>query len=332
MIVFTLSDKPDMEIIPLQMNILFNRILVAKNFEGTKAPVPDLFSEKWGEVIREYIEGDLNKTYVIDMDGIKGAEKVFEIIYAIKCSRLIYINCNYLIPEYIRGVYKEEIQEIEEHIFADLNGSEYFYNTFSSCQQFNEQICNYYYKSCAQKLSGEGRCKEITLNRSSNIYATEYIDIRKLLAQKNNISIFLYGLYKILQRIDSYDSFVVVSNNGAILANILADFYDKPVLYLLNLGPKIALKDREIKSQIKKGSSYIYIFDFLCLGNEYKTLDMLLKINGAKLMKSIGIAQLLPSDRYSAEENKVESIICLKDYEEIFSYKIACYENELKKI
>ncbi len=93
MIVFTLSDKPDMEIIPLQMNILFNRILVAKNFEGTKAPVPDLFSEKWGEVIREYIEGDLNKTYVIDMDGIKGAEKVFEIIYAIKCSRLIYINC-----------------------------------------------------------------------------------------------------------------------------------------------------------------------------------------------------------------------------------------------
>ncbi len=170
------------------------------------------------------------------------------------------------------------------------------------------------------------------MNRSSNIYATEYIDIRKLLAQKNNISIFLYGLYKILQRIDSYDSFVVVSNNGAILANILADFYDKPVLYLLNLGPKIALKDREIKSQIKKGSSYIYIFDFLCLGNEYKTLDMLLKINGAKLMKSIGIAQLLPSDRYSAEENKVESIICLKDYEEIFSYKIACYENELKKI
>lgn len=321
-----------MEIIPLQMNILFNRILVAKNFGGTKAPVPDLFSEKWGEVIREYIEGDLNKTYVIDMDGIKGAEKAFEITYAIKSSKLIYINCNYLIPEYIRGVYKEEIQEIEEHIFADLDGSKYFYRTFDSCVRFKEQICNYYYKSCAQKLNDEGCCKEITLNRSSNIYATEYIDIRKLLAQKNNISIFLYGLYKILQRVGTYDSFVVVSNNGAILANILADFFDKPVLYLLNLGPKIALKDREIKSQIKKGSSYIYIYDFLCLGNEYKTLDMLLKINGAKLMKSIGIAQLLPSDRYSAEENRVESIICLKDYEGIFSYKIACYENELKRI
>lgn len=122
---------------------------------------------------------------------------------------------------------------------------------------------------------------------------------------------------------------MVVSNNGAILANILADIFDKPVLYLLNLGPKIAIKDNEIRSEIKKGNRYIYIYDFLCLGNEYKLLDMLLKINGAKLVNGMGIAQLLPADRYGTGSETPKSIICLRDYPDIFSYKIACYKEEL---
>ena len=329
MIVFTVKDVNNLEIVPVQLNMMFNNILVYRVLNKMEKPVPDLFTVNWGELIKRHILENVNITYIIDMDGIKGGEKVFECLASVDNIKLIYINCRYLIPSYLQGAYKEKINEMENEIFADLNGKQYIENTFENFNQFYQKVHTYYQDACAEKLEKEGVSKAITLNRSSNVYATAYVDIRKLLARNNSISIFSYGLYKILTQTENFDSFVVVSNNGAILANILANIFNKPVLYLLNLGPKIAINDNDFKSKIKKGNKYIYIYDFLCLGNEYKLLNMLLKINGAKLIKGIGIAQLLSVDRYGEGKGNPESIICLKDYQDFFSYKIACYKEEL---
>lgn len=331
MIVFSLENVDNLEIIPVQLNIMFNNILVCREEKKIISPVPGLFTEDWGKLIKKYILRNTDMIYVIDMNGIQGAEKAFEHLAEIENIILIYVNCQFLIPSYLRGTYKENIELMGNDIFANMNGKAYIDEVFKDCNQFYQRLSTYYKDTCARKLDKEGISKEITLNRSSNVYATAYVDIRKLLSYNNNISIFLYALYRIVLQMDSFDSFVVVSNNGAILANILAEIFGKPVLYLLNLGPKIAIKDNEIRSEIKKGSKYIYIYDFLCLGNEYKLLDMLLKINGAKLVNGIGIAQLLPSDRYGTGKENPKSIVCLKEYPEIFSYKIACYKEELKK-
>jgi hypothetical protein len=122
----------------------------------------------------------------------------------------------------------------------------------------------------------------------------------------------------------------VVSNNGAIIANVLSYIFGKEVLYLMNLGPKIALSNKDLKSKIKKDGRYLYICDFICLGNELKTLDMLLKINGARLVYAMGIAQLLPSDRYGNANCEVDSLVKLQDYKEMFDYRIALSPNDLK--
>jgi hypothetical protein len=90
------------------------------------------------------------------------------------------------------------------------------------------------------------------------------------------------------------------------------------------------LSNKDLRSKIKKGGRYLYICDFICLGNELKTLDMLLKIHGAKLVYAMGIAQLLPSNRYGSTNCKVDSLVKLQDYTDMFDYRISLSQKDLQ--
>lgn len=323
MIRFKLPEYDDMEIISLQLNIMFNNIEAVDQTGDLNNITQDLFTIKWEKCLEEYMRHNIKKYYVIDMMGIGGAQKVFEELCKSEVKRIIFINCNDCISGYIQGGYREKITKISEGCFGTKEAKDHI----KDVPWFIGVVENYYKRECVRRLVKFGIRNDTTLNHSSNVYTNMYVDIRKLFTEKNNMAVFIFNLYQIVKELDAFDSFIVVSNNGAVLANILSYIFEKKVLYLMNLGPKIALKDREIQRKIKKGFKYIYVYDFMCLGNELKMIDTLLKIHGATLEYSVGIAQLLSSDRYK-DDKTVRSVIQLCDHPEDFPYEMTYYKKE----
>lgn len=324
------GDASNIMIIPVQFNICFNNIVL--HYNGLKSegssPVVDVLTSDWGDILEKFIMSNKNKGIIIDLIGIKVDQKVFNKWRSLMDTSIIYINCDELVVNSLRIAYNEELVEIrkEEGIYCNTNGNT-FMKTHKLEDSFIEKVKLYYIDECARRLGADGKNETIKKNYSSNIYTSFYMDIRKLFSKQNNMNIFLYGLYKKVEAIKDYDYFVVVSNNGAVIANILSYVFKKEVLYLLNLGPRMALSNKDLKSKIKKNARYLYVYDFLCLGNELKILDMLLKINCAQLVYGIGVAQVLPSERYEHNNGyKIDSLVNLEDYNEIFRYTINLYE------
>ncbi len=319
----------DMIIIPVQFNICFNNIEL--HYYNKKSedlnPVPDVLTSDWGAIFKEFIESNKGKCIIIDLRGIKVDEKVFDKWKELSDISLIYMNCDELIVNSIKKAYNENMIDIRKADGIYCNaccGS--FLEKSKLGDNFIDKVITYYADECAKRLALDGKDNIIKKNNSSNIYASFYMDIKKLFSKKENMNVFLFGLYKKIELIKEYDYFVVVSNNGAIMANILSYLFKKEVLYLLNLGPTIALSNRDLKSKIKTNAKYLYVYDFLCLGNELKILDMLLKINGAQLTYGIGVAQLLSSERYERNGYKIDSLVKLEDYKDSFKYTISLYE------
>lgn len=323
----------DMIIIPIQFNICFNNIEL--HYHNKKSedlnPVPEVLTSDWGVIFKDFIESSRDKCIIIDLGGIKVDEKVFNTWKDISDISLIYINCDELLIHSIKKAYGEELIELRktDGIYCNVYGSQFYTNNNLEANFINE-VKTYFTDECAKRLALDGKDNVIKKNNSSNIFASFYIDIKKLFSRNKNMNVFLFGLYKKIEMLKEYDYFVVVSSNGAIMANILSYLFKKEVLYLLNLGPTIALSNRDLRSKIKTNAKYLYVFDFLCLGNELKTLDMLLKINGAQLVYGIGVAQLLPSERYERNGYKIDSLVKLEDYKDSFKYTISLYE-EIKE-
>jgi hypothetical protein len=333
---FALGDAfPDMTVIPLQLNIMFNNVELFYSSSDSqflaRKPVGDFFTGEWGVLLKKHMEGSNGKCFVIDMAGIEGNGKAFEGWDGLGAD-IVFVNCGSLIVNSIKSYYKEALTAIDAEKGIYSNKKLKCLKQKREVKKFEDCVCSYYDIECAKRLHGEGIDNGIQINSSSNIYSNVYIDIRKLFSKGDNMNIFIYGLYRKIRELKDleFGSFVVVSNNGEIIANILSYIFHKEVLYMMNLGPKIALSNKDLRSKIKKGGRYLYICDFICLGNELKTLDMLLKIHGAKLVYAMGIAQLLPSNRYGSTNCKVDSLVKLQDYTDMFDYRISLSQKDLQ--
>ena len=87
-----------------------------------------------------------------------------------------------------------------------------------------------------------------------------------------------------------FDAFVCSSITGACFASALSVFFQKPVIYLKNIGPSMSANDERIIERIRKSRRYVYVFDFICLGSEFDRMRMICDIRLAKVVTSIGIS------------------------------------------
>lgn len=273
--------------------------------------------------------------YVIDLCNIISCEnRMFERLRSLSANiSIALINCGEVIKE-----------KIEEDI------SEYYIqkdNTFFSSQkafdiyaEHKEKIDTVYHDECVnivKKITQNVQKSEIEqLNPldSSGVYCNMYVNAKKLFLVPQ---LYYFIIYQMICMIETdkieVDAFISASRNGANIANIIGWLMGKKVIHCANIGPKFSLASPNISGNIRKSHSYIYIFDFMCLGTEVKVLNALLGLKEAKLVCGYGIANYINCNYYDMQYNVLGRIRTLVDVQaEKFNYKITGTKDELEKL
>lgn len=143
---------------------------------------------------------------------------------------------------------------------------------------------------------------------SANVFANEYVLIKKLFLDPYVIDFFIYYLYlKIHKFMNSQKlcnkgiTLISASDTGAMIINSLMILFNDYALWgmkcdvraqhLLHIGPKFNYSMNGLPLSDLEGKNYIYIYDFMCEGSEYSLMKNCLEMSRAKLVGAIGIAK-----------------------------------------
>ena len=222
---------------------------------------------------------------------------------------------------------------ILDKILANNIGLQYFNSTLNNSGNLSLDIVKFKANTIAMYLKEskdngkESTDKDYYLT-SSNVYVTKYIDIKKIFSDNEIFYLSIYEICRLIEKsLVQFDCLICSSNNGAALATIIGQVLNINVLYLLNLGPNLTIRDKELINRISPRTKYFYIFDFICLGTEYKLLNTILKIKGAELSGAIGIAKYVDIDRdernlASKIDEKIFQIFRVNDESYDFGYEV----------
>ncbi len=168
---------------------------------------------------------------------------------------------------------------------------------------------------------------------SANVFANEYIFVKRLFLVPEVKAYFIYCLFcKIVFKIiDSEEpvnelTLVTASDTGAMIATDLCTYLNNifwssskikiNCRHMLHFGPKTNF-ERHGVSLDNLYSNYIYVFDFMCEGNEYRTLSNLLSIKETKLLGAFGVAIYdYPRKDGEFQKDGIETLVNVKEWTE----------------
>lgn len=316
-------------IIPLSYNIFFRDLMKSKR----NLSLAQEFSITDGlleELKKLMTEKGKDKIYAIDMDKVIYPGKLLEELQEIK-HKIIFYNVNQSI---IRNKMQENLTLLnwsEDETICFLNGliSD---DVVKICK---EKFSGLYKKLYAEILRDiKDLCKEgkPLLLDSSGLYSNMYINVKKLFLNPSSYYLVLYGMALEAQKMGDFDGFISSSKNGAVLASLLGTMLNKKVVHIQGVGPKYSMRVGNVQHQIKKGKSYVYVFDFVCTGTELKLLSALINANDAYMAGGIGFAKYDAQKRKDIDASgKIKYLI--STYEANIPYKLAgCEEDVLKLI
>jgi adenine/guanine phosphoribosyltransferase-like PRPP-binding protein len=115
---------------------------------------------------------------------------------------------------------------------------------------------------------------------SSNVYANRYFDLKLIFKYPDLFCLIVYEMVRRIGRhyrndYSKFDAFICASVNGACLANAVSVLIRKPVVFLRNVGPRMNVVDENITKRILREKRYVFIYDFLCIGTEFRRIEML---------------------------------------------------------
>ena len=200
-------------------------------------------------------------------------------------------------------------------------------NSSTSIEDVNNLICecnNYIVKQIKNICFMKSNKTHYLSN--SNLYIKDYFNVKNLFSDND---LFAYTVNKMCEWIVSnfqhVDALICSSNNGAVLCNIIGDLLNKKSLFAFNIGPNLSIKDIEDLDKIEKDKKYIYIFDFMCIGTEYKIIQTITRIKKAFICASVGVGVYLTPNRNKNHE-KIYRLVNVDSSE----YKVSFYEEDLK--
>ncbi len=255
-----------------------------------------------------------------------------DILFANVSNRTVRLNLKQFLNEYDYNlIFKNEENAIHE---------KHFINFLEPTEDVNEKydFINNLVNECDIKIK---ECiKEICFTRdevdqhhylsNSNIYIKHYFDVKKLLGKSKFTAYALYCLCAEIRKYilsnnnineeqcssdeeennigNSFGGLVCTSYNGAVLATMIGELINQKVIYMLNIGPKLSLKDVHDAEKIKKDKKYIYIFDFMCIGTEYKIIQSIVRLRGAKMNQCLGVGVFKEPNRKSEKIDVITKI------------------------
>jgi orotate phosphoribosyltransferase len=137
---------------------------------------------------------------------------------------------------------------------------------------------------------------------ASGLYSNCYLSVKNLFREVIDLYYVAFSLARKVSGM-KFDAFITSSKNGAILATILGDMLKTKEVHLIGVGPKYSMELGDSVESIKEGKRYLYIFDFMCTGAEYKIVSALINSKKAQLKGAVGISRYMKENSSFREKN-----------------------------
>lgn len=315
-------------IIPISYNIFYRESLKNKRHISfaREFSITDGFLEELKKIILMY---ESKKTIAIDMERVNYHGKMFEDFRNTQ-QRIVFFNVR---GETLRNEMQEDLPSLawnDDETICLLNGmiSEDILCDYKT--KFNLTYKKLYSKILNSIKDSCENGKPLLLD-SSGLYSNIYITVKKLFLVPKDYYFVLYGMAMEVEKFGEFDSFISSSKNGAILANLLGNMLNKKVVHIHGVGPKYSMKFGNMQNEIKRGKTYVYVFDFICTGTELKVMSALINSNDAYLVGGIGFAKYDSQDR--EDSFFYDKIKCLITTDEAgIQYKIAGDKADILKL
>ena len=321
------SESEKYVIVPLASNIFFQESKLNRKYMGFAKEyfISDKLFDEIKELIRQFVDV---KVIALDMNRVDYPGRLFEEL--VECTEMvIFFNVN---RQVLKDKLKENLPHMkwnEEDTLGVHNGNvtqDIILANDTCFKNVNKVI----YKDILNSIVDLYDRDPIYLD-SSGLYGNMYISAKKLFVKPEAYFQILYGMALETEKLGEFDSFISSSKNGAVLAEILGAMLGKKVVHIRGVGPRYSMYFGNIQKEIKKGKSYVYVFDFVCTGTELKILSALVNANDAYLIGGVGIAEYEGEmEEKNSFMEKINPLITTK--EAGLNYKIAGCREDVRKL
>lgn len=271
--------------IPLHLNLI--------RFSGS-AFEKDYLDTTFCEKLFEYLIALETSIFVLDFDGInmvesrsmQGLKGLFEV-----GKNVIIINASEVVTNIILNAECKDL--IVQSTGRCLLANPSFIKQIGDEHDFIRELKDLKTKTICSAILKNTKDGLYPLE-SSNVYSNMYIDIKKVFSEPSVLHLVVNELCKLFS--SNFDrrniyGLICTSYNGASLATILGNLLEKPVCYLMNLGPHLSIKDRNMINGLLPNKNYIYIYDFICLGTEYKLAKTVALLKNSQVVGALGVSR-----------------------------------------
>lgn len=203
-------------------------------------------------------------------------------------------------------------EDIENIIFLDNNTIACFgIEKKDEIELLAKNDCNEYRKKKHQEIMEKillKKEKEAYKLESSGLYSNCYLSAKNLFREVEDFYFMAFSLARMVSKMPKFDAFITSSKNGAILATVLGDMLKTKEVHLIGIGPKYSMELGDSVGSIKEGKRYLYIFDFMCTGAEYKIVSALIDSKRALLKGAVGISRYM-KENISFREKNIEVLV-----------------------
>ena len=269
--------------IPIHLNSLFSS---RTGFKESMNVSRELFKE-----VATVINDVCNKTILFDFAEVLIVEQrgFVWLTDILKNNSCIITNTNKLINDrIIRECNIDNI--INKDCFWYSNNLDY--NSIEALKETNKISSNILRHFYQQEKNAP--VKDVFID-SSNVIASKYLDVKILFYKPdlNNLSIYQICRAIYNTHLNKFDKILSGSMNGAALAGQIGQILDKDILLIMNLGPYLSLRDKEIIKKIKKGTRFLFVGDMVCLGREVTSAKLIVNLKDAEWIGGAAIFKYL---------------------------------------
>ncbi|MGX8795685.1 hypothetical protein ACR6HW_06290 [Fusibacter sp. JL298sf-3] len=167
---------------------------------------------------------------------------------------------------------------------------------------------------------------------SSSVWSNHYVDFKKMFMHSENLKIILYEMTKITNEYgNSFDGIISSSKTGSIFATLIGYLLNRKVIHYISIGPKFAITEKNMMKKIRAKKKYLYVGDFICLGTELKTLNVLLANNNSEIVGGVVVASYLDLSDAVYKESILSKVRFIARVDECgINYKVAGTKKELE--
>ena len=308
-----------------------NEIMLVKENGRYLGPIKNerfLSGQEINAVVSFVYGYNAKKLLVVDMKYVSNiSDHFFEKLKNLKNKLICFTNLSKLVRDELKAELPPEIMIGRNCIFANKQSANAYRNNCKKIEQTYVNKSAQIIREMVEELDED----DIRPLDSSNVYCNTYVNMKKLFVNPDWYNYIMFQLVQLIApEINQVDALICASKNGANIASNLGWLFNKKVVYCMNLGPKFSVVRETLLNEIRQEKKYAFIYDFICLGTELKTLNALVGVLGAKLIAGYGIANYIELPETTVEGNileKMHSVINLQ--EACIEYRIAGTKKEI---